>query len=98
MRTAKALRFHDAMRGLWEIHGSYTERAIVDAVGGNPETNAVVARLQQNQVDIGNAVKPYYGRAGGTALTRLLHKHIRTAVATVLAAKSGNAAATKTAK
>jgi hypothetical protein len=92
--TAKALSFHDAMRALWEIHGTYTERAIVDAVGGNPETNAVVARLLQNQVDIGNAVKPYYGKAGGTALTKLLKAHINAAVATLLAAKSGDAAAT----
>jgi hypothetical protein len=93
--TAKAVRFHDAMRALWEIHGTYTERAIVDAVSGNPDTNAVVARLLQNQVDIGNAVKPYYGNAGGNALTKLLKTHINTAVATVLAAKSGDAAATK---
>jgi hypothetical protein len=96
--TPKAVRFHDAMRALWEIHGTYTERAIVDAVAGNPETGAVVARLLQNQVDIGNAVKPFYGKAGGAALTKLLKKHINTAVATVLAAKSGDAAATQKAK
>jgi hypothetical protein len=96
--TPKAVAFHDAMRALWEIHGTYAERAIVDAVSGNPETNAVVARLLQNQVDIGNAVKPFYGNAGGTALTKLLKTHINTAVATVLAAKSGDAAATKKAE
>jgi hypothetical protein len=96
--TARALGFHDAMRALWEIHGTYTERAIVDAVSGNPDTNAVVARLLQNQVDIGNAVKPYYGNAGGNALTKLLKTHIKTAFATVLAAKSGDAAATKKAE
>ena len=96
--TAKAARLHDAMRALWEIHGTYTERAIVDAVAGNPETNAVVARLLQNQADIGNAVKPYYGKAGGDALTKLLKTHINTAVATVLAAKSGDAASIKKAK
>jgi hypothetical protein len=93
--TPKAVRFHDAMRALWEIHGTYTERAIVDAVSGNPDTNAVVARLLQNQVDIGDAVKPYNGNAGGAALTKLLKTHIKTAVATVLAAKSRDAAATK---
>jgi hypothetical protein len=96
--TPKAVRFHDDMRALWEIHGAYTERAIVDAVSGNPDTNAVVARLLQNQVEIGNAVKPYYGTAGGKALTKLLKTHIKTAVATVLAAKSGDAAATRKAK
>jgi hypothetical protein len=98
MLTAKAVRFHDAMRALWEIHGTYTERAIVDAVSGNPETNAVVARLLLNQVGIGNAIKPYYGRAAGTALTKLLKTHIKTAVATVLAAKSGDATATQEAE
>jgi hypothetical protein len=96
--SPKALAFHDAMRALWEIHGTYTERAIVDAVGGLPDTKQVVARLLRNQVDIGNAVKPYYGAAAGRELTTLLKAHIDDAVATVLAAKSGDASATAKAK
>jgi hypothetical protein len=95
MLTPKAVAFHDAMRELWEYHGTYTERAIVDFVAGNPDTNAVIATLLQNQVDIGNAVKPYYGTAGGKALTKLLTTHINDAVAVLKAAKSGDAAATK---
>ena len=95
MLTPKAVAFHDAMRGLWEYHGTYTERAIVDYVAGNPDTNAVIATLLQNQVDIGNAVKPYYGAAGGKALTKLLTTHINDAVAVLKAAKAGDAAATK---
>lgn len=95
MLTPKAIAFHDAMRELWEYHGTYTERAIVDYVAGNPDTNAVIATLLQNQVDIGNAVKPYYGAAGGKALTKLLTTHINDAVATLKAAKAGDAAATK---
>ena len=93
--TPKMLAFHDKMRSLWQVHGTFTERAIVDAVGGLPDTPEVIAHLQHNQVDVGNAVKPYYGNAGGAALTKLFKTHINTAVATVLAAKSGNAAATK---
>jgi hypothetical protein len=95
MLTPKAVAFHDAMRELWEYHGTYTERAIVDFVAGNPDTNAVIATLLHNQVDIGNAVKPYYGAAGGKALTKLLTTHINDAVAVLKAAKSGDAAATK---
>src|SRR3954454_21531524 len=95
MFTPKAVAFHDAMRELWEYHGTYTERAIVDYVAGNPDTTAVIATLLRNQVDIGNAVKPYYGAAGGKALTKLLTTHINDAVATLKAAKSGDAAATK---
>jgi hypothetical protein len=100
MRNGRGPTVSARRRGatLLVFHGTYTERAIVDAVSGNPDTNAVVARLLQNQVDIGNSVKPYYGDAGGNALTKLLKAHIKTAVATVLAAKSGDAAATKKAE
>jgi chemotaxis response regulator CheB len=57
-----------------------------------------IRALRDAEVDIGNAVRPYYGNAGGKALTKLLKTHIRTAVATVLAAKSGDTAATKKAE
>lgn len=93
--TPKELAFHDAMRELWQEHGTYTERAIVDYVSGNPDTEAVVATLLQNQVKIGDAVKPYYGTTAGKALTKLLKEHIEDAVATLAAAKAGDTAATK---
>ena len=96
--SAKAVAFHDEMRALWEAHGTWTERAIVDFVGGLPDTNLVVARLLHNQVDIGNAVKPYYGAAAGNKLTALLKAHITAAVGVLAAAKSGNAHSVATAK
>jgi hypothetical protein len=86
------------MRALWEAHGTWTERAIVDFVGGLPDTPIVIAQLLSNQVDIGNAVKPYYGGAAGTALTKLLQSHITDAVAVLKAAKSADAKATTTAE
>ena len=94
----KSLALHDNMRALWQAHGTWTERAIVDFVGGLPDTDLVVQRLLQNQVDIGNAVKPYYGRKAGNQLTALLKAHINDAVAVLVAAKSGDANATATAK
>ena len=45
-----------------------------------------------NQTDIGNAIKPYYGRAAGNHLTSLLRTHILGAVALLQAAKSGDKA------
>jgi hypothetical protein len=96
--SSRAVAFHDAMRALWEAHGTWTERAIVDFVGGLPDTNLVVARLLHNQVDIGNAVKPFYGAAAGNRLTALLQAHINAAVGVLKAAKSGNEHSVATAK
>src|SRR6187399_1766856 len=87
--TPKALAFHDGMRALWQSHGTWTERAIVDFAGGLPDTQVAVARLLENQTEIGNAVKPFYGRRAGNALTTLLKGHINAAVALLGAAKSG---------
>jgi hypothetical protein len=96
--SARALALHDAMRALWESHGTWTERAIVDFVGGLPDTQLVINRLLQNQTDIGNAVKPYYGAKAGNRLTKLLKGHINAAVAVLEAAKSGDSHAVATAK
>jgi hypothetical protein len=96
--TPKAVALHDDMRALWEAHGTWTERAIVDFVGGLPDAQLAIDRLLQNQADIGNAVKPFYGGQAGNQLTALLKGHINAAVALLQAAKSGDSQATATAK
>jgi hypothetical protein len=78
------------MRGLWEAHGAWTHMVIVSFVSGNPNLKAEEQVLLQNQVDIGNAVKPYYGAAAGNKLTALLKAHILGAVTVLEAAKSGD--------
>ena len=60
------------MRKLWEDHVTWTRLFIVSAAAGAPDTDATAQRLLQNQVDIGNAVKPLYGEAAGSQLTSLL--------------------------
>jgi hypothetical protein len=69
---------------------------IVNFVGNLPNLAASEQVLLQNQVDIGNAVKPYYGKAAGNKLTKLLKAHILGAVDVLVAAKSGDS--TKLAK
>lgn len=98
MVTPKALALRTTMRELWQAHGTWTERAIVDYVGELPDAKPAIARLLRNQTEIGDAVKPYYGAKGGAALTTLLKAHIDTAVALLVAAKSGDAGATAKAK
>jgi hypothetical protein len=83
----KADAFRDAMDKLWEEHITFTRLFIVDAAASLPEKDATTARLLQNQVDIGNAIKPYYGDAAGDQLTTLLKEHITTAADVVTAAK-----------
>ena len=44
-------------------------------------------------MDIGNAIKPYYGDAAGNQLAALLHDHITIAGEVLLALKTGNSTA-----
>ena len=83
---------HDAMRKLWEDHITWTRVFIISAAGDLPDKATATERLLQNQVDIGNAIKPYYGEAAGTKLTTLLKEHITTAAEVVAAAKANDQA------
>jgi hypothetical protein len=82
--------FQDAMRKLWEDHITWTRLVIVSVANGLPDTQTTVARLLQNQVDIGNAIKPFYGDAAGNQLASLLHDHITIAAEILTDAKTGN--------
>lgn len=86
------MAFHDAMRKLWEDHITWTRIFIISAAADLPDKTAATERLLQNQADIGNAIKPYYGDAAGTKLTALLKEHITTAAEVVAAAKANDSA------
>jgi hypothetical protein len=88
--TAKSVALHADMRKLWEDHITWTRLAIISLEGGTPDTDATVARLLRNQADIGNAVKPFYGKAAGNELTHLLREHILIAADVIAAAKAQN--------
>jgi hypothetical protein len=90
-----AQAFHDAMRRLWEDHITWTRLVIVGVIGDLPaaDLEESVKRLLQNQVDIGNAIKPFYGAEAGDQLTELLTDHILIAAEILQAAEDGNTAA-----
>jgi hypothetical protein len=90
--TRKAFALRTDMRKLWEDHITWTRLAIISLTTGSADTNATVGRLLQNQTDIGNAVKPFYGNAAGNELTRQLRQHILIAADVVAAAKAGDTA------
>ncbi len=79
-----------AMNKLWEDHVTWTRNVILCLVDGVPGADQAVKRLMQNQTDIGNAVKPYYGDDAGNKLTELLKAHIAISADVVKSAKAGN--------
>lgn len=88
-----AQAFHDAMRKLWEDHITFTRLFIVSTFGDLPDQGATAQRLLQNQDDIGDAIKPFYGDAAGEQLSALLRDHILIAAEILQAAKTGDQAA-----
>jgi hypothetical protein len=91
--SEQRLALHDGMRRLWEDHITWTRLFIVSAAADLPDAPATTERLLRNQKDLGDAIKPYYGRAAGARLTALLREHIMIAANLVLAAKAGDQAA-----
>ncbi len=98
--SQSAVTFHDAMRKLCEDHITWTRNVIIsfevnvpDSSMTLPDLSAALDRLFKNQVDIGNAIKPYYGNERGNELTALLHDHIEIAGEILQAVKTGNSAA-----
>jgi hypothetical protein len=86
------LVFQQAVRKLWEDHVTWTRVYIIAALADLPEADAAAQRLLQNQTDIGNAVKPFYGDEAGQQLTALLKDHILIAADLLAAAKVGDTA------
>jgi hypothetical protein len=89
-RASKAEQLRSAMHKLWEDHIVWTRNVILNIMDDLPGADQAVKRLLQNQDDIGNAIKPFYGEDGGKELTRLLREHITTAADLLKAAKAGN--------
>ena len=90
--SSKEAAFHDGMRKLWEDHITWTRLAIVSFAADLPDFDATATRLLDNQDDIGDAIKPFYGRKAGNQLTTLLKEHIVGAVDLMKAAKAGDQA------
>jgi hypothetical protein len=84
--------FHDTMRKLWEDHVTWTRLVIVSLSKDLPDSGPTVARLLQNQQDIGDAIKPFYGDAAGEQLSALLTDHILIAAEIIQDAKNNDTA------
>lgn len=90
LTSSEATALREGMRRLWEDHVLWTRLVIVSTAANLPDLEATTRRLLQNQADIGNAVKPYYGEAAGEKLTALLRAHILGAAELLAAAKAND--------
>jgi hypothetical protein len=90
--VVSAITFKTNMRKLWEEHIFWTRNVIFCLVDDLPGNVQAVKRQLQNQIDIGNAIKPYYGDAAGDRLTELLYTHVNTTTEIIKAAKTRDTA------
>jgi hypothetical protein len=86
--VVSAVTFKSQMRKLWEEHIFWTRNVIFCLVDDLPGNVQAVKRQLQNQIDIGNAIKPYYGDATGDKLTELLYNHVNITTDIIVAAKT----------
>ncbi|MEO6627105.1 MAG: hypothetical protein ABIP03_00905 [Aquihabitans sp.] len=92
-RTPSESALYQAIQNLWQQHMEWTYAAIAAFAVDSPTFPATADRLLQNQVDIGKALEPVYGKDAAGKLTALLQDHIKGVVAILTAAKAGDSVA-----
>ena len=83
--SALQIDLKSALRKLFTDHGVYT-KFVSNAIVDKEEVGALVKRLFQNQIDIGNQLKPVIGKEKGAQLSKLLLQHIELASEVIKAA------------
>lgn len=67
--------FRNDMRKLWGDHSNLTRLMIISTLGDLPDQSDTAQHLIENQNEIGNAIRPFYGDAAGDQLAGLLREH-----------------------
>ena len=87
-QTASTRELKAQMVELWEQHVAWNRNVMLCIVDELPGTEQAVERLRQNKIEIGDAIKPYYGAAAGDELTDLLYTHVTISAEVITFAKA----------
>jgi hypothetical protein len=82
--------FRATVRKLFEDHVSWGRLLLVSSAASLPDRDATLARMLQNQQDIGAAIVPFYGQDASNKLTQLLTDHVTLGGKLLDAVKSGD--------
>lgn len=85
--------FREDMRKLWEDHVNLTRFFIISTISNLPDQDETAQRMIQNQNEIGDAIKPFYGDAAGDQLAELLREHALISATLLQAARKADAPA-----
>ncbi len=88
--AARQIELYTTMSTLWAQHMEWTYATVIAFAEESPALGPTLDRLLQNQVDLGDAIRPFYGDQAGDRLTELLTEHIQDAVPVLTAAKAGD--------
>ena len=83
--------FRDGMRKLWEENVNLTRLFIISTIENLPDQDETAQRLIQNQNEIGDSIKPFYGDAAGEQLAELLGEHALISATMLQAARKADA-------
>ena len=81
------------IRQLWEDRVTLTRNVILSEVDNEPGIDDDVTRMKANQVELGNAIKAYYGDYNGKQFTKLLNENITIGADLMIAARRGHTTA-----
>lgn len=88
-QTTSTRELEAQMVELWEQHVAWNRNVMLCIVDELPGTDQAAERLHQNKIEIGDAIKPYYGTAAGDQFTKLLYTHVTISAEVITLAKAG---------
>jgi hypothetical protein len=83
--------YRNRMHRLWENHGNWTHLFIISTLDDREYRDPTKNHLLENQHNIGEALKPFYGNEAGEQFVALMEEHVEITNEMLHAAKNADA-------